>query len=115
MAKFIEMQQRTSKYLFARGLKPIRESWDPACQRAGVPDLLFDDLRRTPFGSCAAPECPKRSSMKITGHRTRSVFERYNITDETDTQEAGRKVQVFLAREHEEVAQITSQKRARVN
>jgi hypothetical protein len=29
--------------------------------------------------------------MKITGHRTGSVFERYNITDETDTQEAGRK------------------------
>jgi len=45
--------------------------------------------------------------MKITGHRTHSVFERYNITDETDTQEAGRKAEVFPAREQEEVAQIT--------
>jgi integrase len=44
MGKFIEMQPRTSEYLFARGSKPIRdfrESWDLACQRAGVPDLLF--------------------------------------------------------------------------
>ena len=47
--------------------------------------------------------------MKITGHRTRSVFERYNITDQTDTQEAGRKAEEFQAREREVVAQITSQ------
>ena len=38
-----------------------------------------------------------------------------NITDETDTQEAGRKAEEFLAREHQEVAQITSQKPERVN
>jgi hypothetical protein len=43
--------------------------------------------------------------MKITGHRTRSVFERYNLTDHSDTQEAGRKTEGFLAREQEEVAQ----------
>ena len=39
--------------------------------------------------------------MKITGHRTRGVFERYNITDQSDTQEAGRLAEEFLAREHE--------------
>jgi hypothetical protein len=43
--------------------------------------------------------------MKITGHRTRSVFERYNITDHTDTQEAGRKAGSFLGRQREDVAQ----------
>jgi hypothetical protein len=43
--------------------------------------------------------------MKITGHRTRSVFERYNLTDHSDTQEAGRKTEEFLAREQEEMAQ----------
>jgi len=47
--------------------------------------------------------------MKITGHRTRSVFERYNITDQTDTQEAVRMAEEFLAREHEErLARTTS-------
>jgi len=39
--------------------------------------------------------------MKITGHRTGGVFERYNITDQSDTQDAGRMAEEFLAKEHE--------------
>ncbi|HTU46626.1 MAG TPA: site-specific integrase, partial [Bryobacteraceae bacterium] len=92
MAKFIEMQPRTSEYLFARGSRPIRdfrESWDLACQRAGVPDLLFPDLRRTAVRNLRRAGVAETVIMKITGHRTRSVFERYNITDHSDTIEAG--------------------------
>ena len=48
--------------------------------------------------------------MKIAGHRTRSVFGRYNITDHADTLEAGRKAEEFLATEQKRVAQSTSQK-----
>ena len=63
MAKFIEMQPRTSEYLFARGSKPIRdfrESWDLACQRAGVPiccSMICAGLRS---GICAGLESQKR-------------------------------------------------------
>jgi hypothetical protein len=46
--------------------------------------------------------------MKITGHRTRSVFERYNITDQSDTQQAWRMAEDFLAREHQGLAQTLS-------
>lgn len=118
MAKFIEMQPQSSEYLFARGAKPIRdfrESWDLACQRAGLPGLLFHDLRRTAVRNLRRAGVEEGVIMKITGHRTRSVFERYNITDHTDTQEAGRKAEEFLAREHKEVAQFTSQKPKRLN
>jgi len=111
MEKFIAMQPRTSEYLFVRGSKPIRdfrESWDLACQRAGVPDLLFHDLRRTAVRNLRRAGVAETVIMKITGHRTRSVFERYNITDHTDTQEAGRKAGEFLAKEQESVAQIMS-------
>jgi integrase len=112
------MQPQTSDYLFARGTKPIldfRESWTLACDRAGVPNLLFHDLRRTAVRNLRRAGVAETVIMKITGHRTRSVFERYNITDHTDTQEAGRKAEEFLAREREVVAQITSQKPERVN
>ena len=118
MAKFIEMQPRATEYLFARGAKPIkdfRESWDLACQRAGVPDLLFHDLRRTAVRNLRRAGVAEAVIMKITGHRTRSVFDRYNITDQTDTQEAGRIAGEFLAKEHEELSQIPSQTTRKVN
>jgi integrase len=118
MAKFLEMQPRTSEYLFARGSIPIkdfRESWDQACERAGVPDLLFHDLRRTAVRNLRRASVAETVIMKITGHRTRSVFERYNITDHSDTQAAGRVAEEFLAREQEEVAQIVAHKPKRLN
>lgn len=112
MAKYIEMQPRTSEYLFARGSEPIKDfraSWDRACERAGIPDLLFHDLRRTAVRNLRRAGVPESVIMKITGHRTRSIFERYNITDHTDTRAAGKVAEEFLAREHEEVAQIVAQ------
>src|SRR3954454_12391664 len=87
-------------------IKNFRASWILACQRAGVPGLLFHDLRRTAVRNLRRAGVQETVIMKITGHRTRSIFERYNITDETDTREAGRKAGEYLAKEQEEVAQI---------
>jgi len=119
MAKFIAMQPRQSEFLFTRGSKPIktfRASWDLACARAGVPGLLFHDLRRTAVRNLRRAGVAESVIMKITGDRTRAVFERYNITDQTDTQEAGRMAEEFLTREHDErLAQTTPQRRERIN
>lgn len=118
MGKFLEMPPKSSEYLFARGSKPIkdfRETWKQACQGAGVPNLLFHDLRRTAVRNLRRARVAETVIMKITGHQTRSVFERYNITDHSDTQEAGRMAEEFLAKEHEDLAQITSHEKAGVN
>lgn len=105
MAKFLSIQPKDSDYVFARGSRPIktfRESWNQACQRAGIPNLLFHDLRRTAIRNLRRAGVAETVIMKITGHRTRSVFERYNITDQSDTQQAGRMAEEFLAKEHQQ-------------
>jgi hypothetical protein len=41
---------------------------------------------------------PEKLAMLISDHKTRSVFERYNIIDERDIQDAGRKLTIYLKR-----------------
>jgi hypothetical protein len=113
-----EMERRIV-YALERHPKPIkdfRERWNLACQEAGVPGLLFHDLRRTAVRNLRRAGVAESVIMKITGHRTRGIFDRYNITDQTDTQEAGRIAEEFLAKEHAvNLAQITSQIKGKPN
>ena len=54
--------------------------------------------------------------MKITGHCTRGIFERYNITDQSGTLEAGKIAEEFLNEAHSQnSSQISSQNRKRPN
>ena len=75
-----------------RRVQSFRKRWKKVCLEAGVPDLIFHDLRRSGVRNLRRLGVQESVVMKISGHKTRSVFERYNIIDEADLTEAARKL-----------------------
>jgi integrase len=83
-------------------IKDIRGSWDKACKKAGLGKRLFHDFRRTAVRNLTRSGTPEKVVMNITGHKTRSVFDRYNITDTKDLEEAAIRQHDWLERERSE-------------
>jgi integrase len=79
-------------------VKGFRKIWAAVCTRAGVPGLLFHDLRRSGVRNLRRQGVQEKVAMQISGHKTRSVFDRYNIVDEVDLADAARRLDAKAAR-----------------
>jgi len=84
--------------VFHRDGRPIRsfdDHWRQACARAGVPDLVPHDLRRSAIRNLVRSGVPEQICMKLSGHLTRSVFDRYDIVDEADLKDGVKKLATY--------------------
>jgi integrase len=103
--------------MMLKGVKPntglvfdgtnLRKEWMKACVAAGLgtltevegrpydpiySGLTLHDLRRSAVRNLVKAGVSEKVAMSISGHKTRSVFDRYHIVDETDVLDAMRKV-----------------------
>jgi integrase len=83
-------------HVFTRGDKPVRDfrkRWENLCTAAGVPGLLFHDLRRTAARNLRAAGVPEEIIMRIAGWKTAGVFRRYAIVSQADVRDALHKLE----------------------
>jgi integrase len=75
-------------------IKSYGKAWKSACRKAGCPGRIPHDLRRTAIRNLVRTGTSESVAMKLSGHKTRSVFERYNITSVSDLRDAAKRLNV---------------------
>ena len=97
-----------------RRIGKFRDVWAKACEAAGIPVVvevvreegkrpykhirpsrIFHDFRRTAVRQLVRSGVSERVAMTMTGHKTRAIFERYNIISGDDLREAARKLETI--------------------
>lgn len=86
-------------FVFHRGRHPVGDfsrSWKNALVAADLAGRIPHDFRRTAIRNMVRAGVPERVAMEIAGHKTREVFERYNIVSEVDLRIAQEKLTAYL-------------------
>ena len=100
-------------------VRDFRDAWAALCESAGLgkfvkgddkkerwEGLIFHDLRRSAVRNMVRRGVSQKIAMRISGHQTPSVFDRYDITDEADLDVAVEKIAAGKKLEEAKEAQV---------
>jgi integrase len=96
---WLEMAPRDAETIISyagQSITEIKRAWNTARLAAALPKLLFHDLRRTAVRNMVRAGIPEKVASEISGHKTRSMFDRYNITDHRDIVNAGKALESYF-------------------
>jgi integrase len=92
-----------SRFVFLRAdgspIGLFRKSWATACRKAGLGSIIVHDLRRTAIRNLVRSGVSETVAMSLSGHKTRAIFDRYNITSSDDRKNAMRALHDHLGSE----------------
>jgi integrase len=98
----ITLRDSASPFVFHRKGKPIksfRKAFKAAAKAVGFPGLVPHDMRRSAIRNFRKAGLSESDGMKLSGHKTRAVYDRYDIISDEDSRQAMRRAQEYAKQE----------------
>jgi len=67
-----------------RAVYEFRKAWASACRKAGFAGMIFHDLRRSAVRNLIRSGVSQHVAMRVSGHKSISMFRRYDVCSEDD-------------------------------